>query len=197
MIELSNSTKKAMDRLKKAGKTSEQPLIRQKKYPEWICLDCGLKYCNRTNLHSKATFHFNKCGCCGSDNIPCTEPRDFGHLKSWPLSKQQDPDPIPQVIGDLVEKVIDNFDFEKVHRVMVQMDWKWFGLNEGMAVPSVQRLRSKARKYLEYLVSSDCECITSGGLCARKYIDPEYSENNGLELSFVLTKSESCLGDFE
>ncbi|HET8686350.1 MAG TPA: hypothetical protein VFM18_06760 [Methanosarcina sp.] len=52
-----------------------------KKYPDWICAACGIKYGKQSC--DIATWHSGKCDVCGEDAI-VTEPRDFGHLvKNW------------------------------------------------------------------------------------------------------------------
>jgi hypothetical protein len=49
-------------------------------YPQWICLDCGVKYGKHKTTGYIATWHMERCGICNQLK-PCTEPRDFGHLK--------------------------------------------------------------------------------------------------------------------
>jgi hypothetical protein len=66
---------------------------KMKQYPAWICWDCGLKlgkwyatsaYTGPKN-HS-ATMHYDTCDVCGKHDVPCTEPRDYGHLiDGWEL----------------------------------------------------------------------------------------------------------------
>jgi len=47
-----------------------------KKYPKWICSDCGLKYGKVLDIIS--TFHMGKCGWCKKNGVPVTQPGDFG-----------------------------------------------------------------------------------------------------------------------
>jgi len=55
-------------------------------YPAWICSDCGNKWGRREC--GVATWHMSACDICKTDNVPVTEPRDFGHLKDgWEKSK--------------------------------------------------------------------------------------------------------------
>jgi hypothetical protein len=52
-----------------------------KNYPEWICADCGRKH-GRVD-DGIATFHTgDACGWCGRDDVPVTEPRDYGYPKA-------------------------------------------------------------------------------------------------------------------
>lgn len=56
-------------------------------YPQWICLDCGEKHGRNPHPTHAMTVHPDTCGICGATNVPCTEPRDFGHLKEgWEQS---------------------------------------------------------------------------------------------------------------
>jgi hypothetical protein len=53
-------------------------------YPAWICLPCGEAHGRGMPDHHVATWHMGACGICG-DSTFVTEPRDFRHLKAWPL----------------------------------------------------------------------------------------------------------------
>lgn len=47
---------------------------------------------------------------------------------------------------EVIEKVLDEFDFYRVKKVMDVLDWQWWDAAEG--VPSVSELRKKARSLL-------------------------------------------------
>ena len=51
----------------------------RKPYPAWICLPCGQRHGRR--IPGEATWHPDTCGVCGREDVPVTEPRDFGHLR--------------------------------------------------------------------------------------------------------------------
>lgn len=66
-----------------------------KSYPSWVCNDCGMKhgawysqgdYCGPSS-HC-ATYHHGKCEICGDNDVPVTEPRDFGHLVDWDVLRK-------------------------------------------------------------------------------------------------------------
>ena len=102
----------------------------------------------------------------------------------------------------MIEDVLDNFDFQKVHNAMVALNWTW--LDKG--VPSVENLREQARdllrssaearlgdySYVNYEVG-----ITSctGGLEAQSWCDSQKSRITHMELTFVVTHSDSSLED--
>ena len=51
---------------------------------------------------------------------------------------------------ELINEVLDNFDFEKVHKVMTFLEWKWFSYSEStIEVPSIAKLVRTAQQYLE------------------------------------------------
>jgi rubrerythrin len=53
-------------------------------YPDWICRQCGFSYGRLPDGRLIATYHQDTCGICGK-TTSVTEPRDYGHLREWPL----------------------------------------------------------------------------------------------------------------
>ena len=50
---------------------------------------------------------------------------------------------------ELINEVLDNFDFEKVHKVMTFLDWKWYNYSENTReVPSIARMIRTVQQYL-------------------------------------------------
>lgn len=78
-----------------------------------------------------------------------------------------------------IEKIIDNFDFKKVYKIMVACDWKWDS-DKGPEQPTVPGMQRLAR----HLLTSICE-------------DPEYGANNDSSVvatgGFKATRWEDCL----
>jgi hypothetical protein len=174
------------------------------KYPDWICHDCGAKYCRG---HDKpghcATYHLDNCQCCGAKGVPCTEPRDYGHFKQWPVQLNSEPevpfaDDNERTLQDLVDPVLEAFNFDKVHHVMRVIDWKWVlpQKESALSVPSVDHLRVRARSLLEGAIRQSQRngeypyVMATGGLYARAWED-------ALELDFVLEQSSLELQDLE
>jgi hypothetical protein len=56
-----------------------------KPYPDWVCRPCGWAYGRFPNQDRVSTWHQDTCGICGH-HTACTEPRDFGHLREWPIT---------------------------------------------------------------------------------------------------------------
>lgn len=59
---------------------SEETRIKHGKEIVWICQECGEKYCNGPQFEV-STWHMDVCDVCMRYG-PCTEPRDFGHIKA-------------------------------------------------------------------------------------------------------------------
>lgn len=57
-----------------------------KPYPEWICRPCGQQH-GKQPRGKIGSWHAGKCGVCGHP-ADVTQPRDFGHLKAWPIKKE-------------------------------------------------------------------------------------------------------------
>jgi len=55
-----------------------------KPYPDWICRPCGFAYGRFPSQDRVSCWHEDTCGICG-EVTACTEPRDFGYLRQWPL----------------------------------------------------------------------------------------------------------------
>jgi len=83
----------------------------------------------------------------------------------------------------LVNEIMDWFDFEKVHRVMKFLRWKWDSAEEG--IPSIGEIRESSRKLLTQAVLNNTN-ISSGGLV----ITYEPNENY-LRLQFIISEWES------
>jgi hypothetical protein len=53
-------------------------------YPAWICRPCGEAHGRGMPEGHVSTWHEDRCGVCGRVTS-VSEPRDFGHLKKWPI----------------------------------------------------------------------------------------------------------------
>lgn len=72
-------------------------------------------------------------------------------------------------MGELVEEILDEFDFEIVHRTMKALEWTWHGSVES---PSIGDLRRAARGLLQELLRNDSYHLTgTGGLFAYRIAD--------------------------
>lgn len=70
-----------------------------------------------------------------------------------------------------ITKILDWFNFERVHKTMTFLDWKWFSVTS-FEVPGIPELREKAREMLnEAKVGSIC----TGGFRVTLYPSGELS----------------------
>lgn len=95
--------------------------------------------------------------------------------------------PVPMNIQEIIDEIIDNFDFDRVHDVMEYMDWGW----QGEGVPSIEKLKESAIELLEHAYNGYFEqgngeqySIQTGGLEAYYMYD---DNEDCFELKFVLT----------
>ena len=103
-------------------------------------------------------------------------------------------DPINQMIDD----IMDNFEFDKVQTAMEALDWQW----AGKGIPSIDELKETAVYLLkgasrlrlgEYLDSYWEEGIinSTGGFQATAYCDKNKTKITALDLKFVLEHWDS------
>jgi len=105
-------------------------------------------------------------------------------------------DPVNQMIDD----IMDNFDFIKVQTVMEALNWQWFSAADGL--PTISELRKQAVYLLRgaselrlgsYLDSYWEEGIINGtgGFQATAYCDATKTKIIALDLKFVLEEQDS------
>lgn len=83
-----------------------------------------------------------------------------------------------------IDYILDNFNFERVKKVMDILDWEWYDAEEG--VPSIIELRTCARRLLKEVLSKGIKTkkdtqISTGGFRASYY-----KEEDLLELEFIV-----------
>jgi uncharacterized protein (UPF0128 family) len=101
------------------------------------------------------------------------------------VSSMSDYDDRNVIIDDVIEK----FNFEKVHVVMVALDWVWQTTEgDGLAVPSVARLKARARHLLREAINH--KHVATGGFVAR-YFPKVDDEPEQFTLQFILESVDS------
>ena len=98
-----------------------------------------------------------------------------------------------ELIDKMVTAVMEDFDFDRVHRVMVNLDWKWDIGDGEMTVPSSYRLTKNAERLLRDAAQhyGDKECYSCGRGGFMAHLDGET-----LTLQFILTEMTSFASDF-
>lgn len=62
-----------------------------------------------------------------------------------------------------IEQIMENFDFEKVHKVMVALEWEWYlGTWGGFGIPSVGAIQKAARRLLSEAWTNKTTVSTGG-----------------------------------
>lgn len=93
-------------------------------------------------------------------------------------------------INSTVNEVMDLFDYERVHKVMEFLDWKW----AGKGIPEIYDLRVESRRLLEKVANKVIEgeeyyFSATGGFKAEAWKNDD--DTLGLRLSFILEDSEN------
>lgn len=92
---------------------------------------------------------------------------------------------------ELINRIIEDFDFEKVHRVMQTLNWCWYSTN---GVPSVGALVLCAQELLQDVSKMNVGySIGIGGFRAMKINDEFDEDEEGLKLEFILTSTVFCV----
>ena len=86
-----------------------------------------------------------------------------------------------------IEKIMREFDFALIHKVMVITDWEWaFGDTD--RIPTEEEIRANAKRILDAVVSSG-RGLSTGGFEAG--IDKDENGNPYLYLTFTLESQNS------
>lgn len=69
---------------------------------------------------------------------------------------------------DIIEDILDEFDFDKVHEVMTHLHWTWHTDFPPPEVPTVGQLRKRARELMKSLLDQKEGGTSTGGFWASK-----------------------------
>ena len=85
---------------------------------------------------------------------------------------------------DAIENIMDNFDFDNVHKVMTYLNWEWANTENG--VPTKSELRSEARRLIKMAIKDKTRVSTGG-------FEVDYIDEDGgwVSLKFVLSEWDS------
>ena len=89
--------------------------------------------------------------------------------------------------SDMIDDIMDNFDFGRVAKCMESLDWKWMSVPEG--VPQEYDIRKSARKLMKSVpdvLIKDNYHTGSGGLYVEAWY--ESTELVLMELTFVVAE---------
>ena len=93
-----------------------------------------------------------------------------------------------QALYDMLEDIMDNFDFRKVARVMKFLNWKWASLNGEEHVPTETEIRTEARRLIISLIDKvgtdkEIRSVETGGFGV---FFNEYDGKPDITLRFIL-----------
>lgn len=80
---------------------------------------------------------------------------------------------------ELKKEVLDNFDFEKVHRVMEFLNWTWSTKKKKEKIPSIKKMKKHAERLIEDAIKglkkhgADQYSIATGGFEAYAFYGEE------------------------
>jgi hypothetical protein len=118
----------------------------------------------------------------------------FGKLLEEPKQKiYMDP------VNQMVDEILDEFNFAQVFRAMDALDWKWATVNGGKGTPNIDDLRTEAERLLRGAAKSrlgdykdshwELGIINAtGGFQATAYCNEDKTEITALSLQFVVTE---------
>ena len=135
-------------------------------------------------------------------NIQNLNPQELEQLQTllnkmkW-IKVPSEPDPVEQMIED----IMDNFDFKEVQRAMDLLDWQWRGEYVTMTM-----LREQAEKLLRGAMESRLGSFRheshevgivngTGGLEAKAWCDETKTKIVALDLKFVLSSWDESIED--
>jgi hypothetical protein len=99
----------------------------------------------------------------------------------------------------LMDECIDNFDFEKVHKVMVMLQWKWVEKDGStLSIPDIPRMKAAARRslraaYRYWKTHEGNHAVVGSGGFEACYATPEGDNGHAFYLRFVLAEAEAEL----
>lgn len=77
---------------------------------------------------------------------------------------------------EVIDEIMDNFDFERVHKTMVALKWGWWNIG----VPELSDIKKSARRLLKTSIEENT-CVGTGGFLVEK-------EGDYISLKFVVAE---------
>jgi hypothetical protein len=105
-------------------------------------------------------------------------------------------------VGKMVDEIMKGFDFNKVHKTMVSLNWKWA---DSFEVPSYREMKETAEHLLREAAKSRLSdtymemhhssplIVGIGGFEVKAWCDEDKSQITDLVLQFVVTSYDASL----
>jgi len=115
-------------------------------------------------------------------------------------------EPKIETVEDMIDEIIEYFDFDKVKTAMAALDWKWHIDDRGISVPTIKELKDKAREILESAAEArlgeykselwEVPIISStGGFYAQAWCNEDKTKITFLSLKFVVSEWDSGIDE--
>lgn len=97
---------------------------------------------------------------------------------------------------ELIDEIIECFDFNEVHKTMKLMKWKWVSQN-GYEIPSLERIKNSAKTRIHDAIDSakksnrknmNIEFFSSSGGLKASVWKNTYGQITNIQLQFILTE---------
>lgn len=110
-------------------------------------------------------------------------------------------------IDKMVDEIMESFNFDKVYKAMVALDWKWACSEEG--VPTIKELKETAEYLLrgaaEYRLLDKYSNVSweipmlnaTGGFEAKAWCDETKTRIIELQLQFIVADQDSAAADWD
>lgn len=94
---------------------------------------------------------------------------------------------------EMIQNILNHFDFQKCNEVMTLLNWKWF-LGNYMGIPTIEDMKKSSVERLRNAIKGcketrglDIYCVSSGGFKASACKN-RYGHITFIKLEFVLTE---------
>lgn len=96
---------------------------------------------------------------------------------------------------EAIQSTLDHFDFDKVHEVMANLNWKWVVNRDGgrvcEEVPTIQDMKDTAMQLMsdsyDFSFKHNMDwCTSAGGFCVKSF----YDDNGEITLTLSFTVCE-------
>ena len=105
-------------------------------------------------------------------------------------------------VEDMIKEIMEEFDFARVRKAMVALDWKWGTLNDSVGIPNIDELKEAAEERLRDAVElrlggyrdehHEVGIISAtGGFKATAFCNETKTKITGLKLEFIVTDWDS------
>jgi hypothetical protein len=136
-----------------------------------------------------------------SMNIQNLNPQELEQLQTLLNKMNPQPQPDTDPVGEMIDNIIEHFEWKRVQEVMDYLDWQWRGeyVTIAMLKETAERLLRGAidSRFGEFIDESDEIGIanSTGGLEAKAWCDEDKTHIVRLELKFVLSSWDESIDE--